>query len=83
MLQKLPDAPLVPFAIVNDQSGFYNEGWVVLACFDGFDKSGKPRVYIYDYSRPKKLLHDTCYNDFSEWLSFARSDSERYKAQRA
>lgn len=47
MLQKFPDAPLVPFAVVNDQSGLYNGGWVVLASFDGRDKSGSPRVCIY------------------------------------
>src|ERR1700757_3263083 len=54
MLQKYPDKPLVPFAFIDDQSGFYNGGYVVLACFDGDDISGDPKVYFHDYSNPKR-----------------------------
>ncbi|MCF5591461.1 hypothetical protein, partial [Pseudomonas syringae] len=35
MLLKFSEAALVPFAIIQDESGLYNDGWVVLACFDG------------------------------------------------
>ncbi len=38
MLQKYTDKPLIPFAIVDDKTGLYNGGFVVLACFDGDDK---------------------------------------------
>jgi hypothetical protein len=85
MLQKYPDKPLVPFAIIDDQSGFYNDGYVVLACFDGDDKSGDPKVYFHDYSNPKRVNWADRYSlvNFTEWLRVAGEESARYKAERA
>ncbi|MHA6844520.1 hypothetical protein [Ralstonia syzygii] len=82
MLQKFPESPIIPFAMVNDQSGLYNDGWVVLACFDGGDKSGDPRVLIYDYSRPASNPWDNVYVNFSAWLAMAGEESVRYKEER-
>ncbi|WP_081262333.1 hypothetical protein [Ralstonia solanacearum] len=82
MLQKFPDSPIIPFAMVNDQSGLYNGGWVVLACFDGSDKSGDPSVLIYDYSRPANTPWESVYANFSAWLAMAGEESARYKAER-
>jgi hypothetical protein len=85
MLQKYPDKPLVPFAILSDQSGFLNGGFVVLACFDGDDRSGNPKVYFHDYSNPKRVDWPERYSlaNFSEWLKVAAEESARYKAERA
>lgn len=49
LLIEYRDHPLIPFAIASDESGFFNDGYVVLACFDGSDKSGDPKVYFHDY----------------------------------
>ena len=82
MLLKFPGSALVPFAIIQDESGLYNDGWVVLACFDG-SKDGVGGVRIYDYSRPKSSPWDNfSYASFSEWLSAAKEESARYKADR-
>lgn len=85
MLEKYSDKPLVPFAIIDDQSGFYNGGYVVLACFDGDDKSGDPKVYFHDYSNPKRADWPDRYSlaNFTEWLRVAGEESARYKAERA
>lgn len=84
MLQKYPDKPLVPFAIIDDQSGSYNDGYVVLACFDGDDKNGDPKIYFHDYSNPKKVDWSDRYSvaNFNEWLRIAQEDSSRYRAER-
>ncbi len=80
MLLKFPGAALVPFAIIQDESGLYNDGWVVLACFDG-SKAGNSDVRIYDYSRPKSSPWDNvAYSGFSEWFRAAKEESARYKA---
>lgn len=82
MLLKFPENALVPFAIIQDESGSYNDGWVVLACFDG-GKGGGLAVRIYDYSRPKSSpLDNFYYSSFSEWFSAAQEESARYKADR-
>lgn len=85
MLEKYPDKPLVPFAIIDDQSGFYNGGYVVLACFDGDDKTGDPKVYFHDYSNPKRSDWRDRYSltNFTEWLQVAKEESARYKTERA
>ncbi|GHC31965.1 hypothetical protein GCM10010082_27850 [Kushneria pakistanensis] len=81
MLLKFPNRPLVPFAIVHDESGVYNDGWIVLACFDGTDLSGDPPVRIYDYSRPKVFPWDEKpYQNFSAWLETAKNESSDYKS---
>ena len=83
MLLKFSGAALVPFAIIQDESGLYNDGWVVLACFDGDGKDGSSCVRIYDYSKPKLSPWDNlAYSGFSEWLSAAKEESSRYKAER-
>ncbi|MEB0048716.1 MULTISPECIES: hypothetical protein [unclassified Pseudomonas] len=82
MLLKFPGCALVPFAIIQDESGLYNDGWVVLACFDGSTGVGGS-VRIYDYSRPKSSPWDNfSYSGFSEWLSAAKEESARYKSER-
>ncbi|WP_194791018.1 hypothetical protein [Pseudomonas sp. UFMG81] len=83
MLLKFSGAALVPFAIIQDESGLYNDGWVVLACFDGGSKEGSSCVRIYDYSKPKLSPWDNlAYPGFSEWFSAAKEESSRYKAER-
>ncbi len=84
MLLKFPKKPLVPFARTYDPAGFYNDGYVVLACFDGADTLGQPRVRIYDFGRPKNSPWDnlSCAN-FEEWISAAKKESASYKAQQA
>lgn len=84
MLLKFPEATLIPFAIIQDGSGLYNDGWVVLACFDGEDRVGRPAVKIYDFSRPKFSPWDNLgYPNFSAWFNAAQEESARYKAGRA
>ena len=85
MLEKYPDKPLVPFAFIDDQSGFYNDGYIVLACFDGDDQSGDPKIYFHDYSNPKRVDWPDRYSlaNFTEWLRVAAEDSVRYKTERA
>lgn len=83
MLQKFPGSPLVPFAMVNDQTGHYNDGWVVVACFDGNDRSVNPRVCIYDYSQPNRSPWERTCANFAEWLATAEKESVRYKRERA
>lgn len=83
MLLKFPGAALVPFAIIQDESGLYNDGWVVLACFDGGGKEGSSGVRTYDYSKLKLSPWDNlAYSGFSEWFSAAKEESSRYKAER-
>ena len=75
MLEKYSDKPLVPFAIIDDQSGFYNGGYVVLACFDGDDKSGDRRfTSMINFSNPKRVDWPDRYSlaNFTEWLRVAR-----------
>lgn len=85
MLQKYPDKPLIPFAIINDKSGFYNGGYVVLACFDGDATNGDPKVYFHDYSNPTRVEWKERYSlpNFSEWLRTAAEESAQYQAERA
>lgn len=84
MLLKFPDAPLVPFARICDLAGIYNDGYVVLACFDGSDTSGQPRIRIYDFGRPKNSPWDNLsYASFGEWIEAAQKESIRFKAERA
>lgn len=83
MLSKFQDAPLIPFAIVCDESGFYNDGYVVLACFDGSEVSGEPKVRIYDYGKPKiSPWENMSYPSFLAWLEAAKKESGLYQAQR-
>ncbi|MEK9495064.1 hypothetical protein V2H77_01015 [Photorhabdus sp. P32] len=86
MLIKYKDKPLIPFAMVNDQSGFYNDGYIILACFDGHDLNGDPKIYLHDYSNISKEIswNERYYlENFSAWLELAKEESARYKAERA
>ena len=84
MLRKYPDKPLIPFAILDDSNGIFNDGYVVLACFDGDDRSGDPKVYFHDYANPKQVDWSNRYflTNFTEWLRVAGEESARYKAER-
>ena len=69
MLLKFKQSPLVPFAIIKDEDGFYNDGYIVLACFDGADLSGNPKIRIYDYGKPMMTpWKNKSYSDFDEWI---------------
>src|SRR5262245_54092156 len=81
MLVKYPDRPLLPFARLHDPTGMNNDGYVVLASFDGSDKSGQPRVRIYDFAAPKKSPWDNVsYVSFDAWLEAAKKESTEFKA---
>lgn len=82
MLEKFKEAPLVPFAIICDQTGLYNDDYVTLALFDGSDQSASPRVRIYDYGTPKKSPWDRLsYDNFEAWLEAAKEESADYKSE--
>lgn len=86
MLIKYKDHPLVPFAIADDQSGFFNDGYIILACFDGKDTSGDPKVYFHDYGyRGEEPSWENRYHldNFSTWFVLAKEESAQYKAERA
>ena len=83
MLLKFPEAPLIPFAIIEDETGFYNDGYLVLACFDGSDLSGEPKVRIYDYGRPKiSPWENKSFSNFLDWLDAAKKESKFWQAER-
>jgi len=86
MLLKYKEHCLIPFAVASDQSGIFNDGYVVLACFDGNDHSGNPKVYFHDYGYNEQYPDwDKRYhlNNFDEWLKLAKEESAQYKAERA
>ena len=81
---KFPKVTLIPFAYINDISGLYNDGWVVLACFDSSSTQIEPCVRIYDYSCPENSPWDNfCYETFNDWVAAAQKESIRFKADRA
>ena len=62
-----------------------SDGYVVLACFDGSDKSGDPKVYFHDYGysyNGEDPIWDKRYylENFSAWLESAKEESAQYKA---
>jgi len=68
--------------MIDDQTGFYNDGWVVLACFDGTDTSGEPSVFVYDYATPKTLpWENLSYDNFPTWMEAAQVESLNYKSE--
>jgi hypothetical protein len=83
MLQQYRDKPLIPFAMASDPSGYYNDGYVVLACFDGSDKSGDPRIYFHDYANTKRVDWPERYsmNNFAEWMVDIRTESLQCKRE--
>lgn len=79
LLKKFPGRNLVPFAIASDNSGFFNDGWVVLACFDGNEKPHCSKVLIYDYSTPKITpWENKIFSSFGDWLESAKQESLEY-----
>lgn len=80
LLLKYPESKLIPFAICSDASGLYNDGYVVLACFDAADIQKQPPVRIYDYSAPAVSPWDNLsFANFSEWFKAAKKESEEYQ----
>lgn len=85
LLIKYKNNPLIPFAIANDQSGLFNDGFIILACFDGNDKNGDPKVYFHDYGyRGEEPTWDKRYylTNFSSWLELAKEESAQYKGEK-
>ena len=71
--EQFPERSLVPFAKLSDSDD--------LACFDGSDTSGNPKVlYIHAYTSPG-WEHRGEAADFEHWLQEAKADSEEYQAQ--
>lgn len=86
MCEKYVNKKLIPFAIAVDLSGYYNDGYVVLACFDGDDPSGNSKIYFHDYGPPIKEIDWSkrySLDGFDAWLEFARAESAHYKEERA
>jgi hypothetical protein len=80
MLVKFGDHPLIPFAIAEDDSGLYNDGSVIVSCFDGLDQTGSPTILFYNYATPKKKTSDLQrIGSFDEWLEYAKREAERYR----
>ncbi|MGK9468446.1 SMI1/KNR4 family protein [Pantoea agglomerans] len=75
MKKQYPTRKLVPFAKLN-----YSDD---IACFDGEDLSGDPKVY-YVHAFASAGWEDRGYTDsFAEWLKMARLESASYKAEQA
>lgn len=70
--EEYPDKQLIPFARFEDSANGD------IACFDGDDPSGDPKVYFHVCCYQGELPPwDQRYsmNDFSEWLEEAREES--------
>ena len=75
MKNQYPTRQLIPFAKLS-----YSDD---VACFDGSDTSGNPKVY-YVHAFASAGWEDRGYTDnFTEWLKIARLESARYKAEQA
>jgi hypothetical protein len=84
LLIKYPEQPLLPFAMIHDVTGFYNNGMIVLACFDTTDLSHNPSVRSYDFSKPNlSPWENIFYDDFNDWLKAAKIESHHYKIDKA
>lgn len=62
------------------------DGFVILICFDGVDKSGDPKVYYHDYGHSGEVpIWDKRYHldNFSAWLELAKEESVQYRADKA
>lgn len=69
--ERYPERILVPFARRGDNDD--------VACFDGADNSGDPRVIIiHDFASPGWENRGE-FKDFLEWLEFAKEQSEEWK----
>lgn len=73
--KQYPDRNLVPFAKIS-----YSDD---IACFDGDDKSGDPKVYyVHAFASPGWEDRGSVEN-FDKWLKLAQEESAQYKADRA
>lgn len=69
--ERYPDRTLVPFARRGDNDD--------VACFDGTDISGDPRVIIiHDWASPGWENRGE-FKNFLEWLECAKQESEEWK----
>lgn len=79
--KKFPESFFIPFALNHDISGFWNDGWPVLACFDAKNSLGE--VYIYDFENPTTSPYNNfSYDTFLLWLNAANEESKLYKEER-
>lgn len=82
MLIKYKDKPLIPFAILPDELGREDDGLPILACFDGDDRSGDPKVYFHDYGFSEKGISWDKRNhlkNFSDWLKYTKNGNKKFK----
>ena len=71
-----PRHPLVPFARCEDSANGD------LACCDGSDSSGAPKIYfhVYAYQLPDPPWEERYHlKDFADWLRVAREESDEYQ----
>lgn len=69
--QRYPNRSVIPFARRRDNDD--------VACFDGADTSGNPRVFIiHDFASPGWEGRGE-YENFNEWLKLAKDESEEWK----
>lgn len=72
--ERFPDIKALPFGWINDESGLYNDGWVVLALFD-LNRQDE-RVMIYDCQTKKSPLINFFYASFEDWLESAEKEAK-------
>ena len=53
-----------------------------IACFDGADTSGNPKVYFVHAFASSGWEDRGDVDNFDEWLKIAQKDSEEYKKER-
>lgn len=70
-----PNRNLVPFA-----NWIYTDD---IACFDGDDKSGDPKVYYVHAFASSGWEDRGSVENFDKWLKLAQEESAQYKADRA
>lgn len=66
LLEKFPKEKYIPFALAIDESGVFNDGFAIIACFVTDDRA-KNKIFIYDCN--KEYLHLKNKNDFSFFLT--------------
>ena len=75
-LKKLyPKRKLIPFAKFNANDD--------IACFDGNDNSGNPKVLIIHAYASEDWEHHGSYNDFNEWLNKAIKTHQEWEEDEA
>ncbi len=69
--KQYPDRVLIPFAKLS-----YNDD---IACFDGDDKSGNPKVLLIHSFASPGWKERGCIENFEKWLELAKIESIEYK----